>query len=93
MIYRRGEGSLRADAPRNTHSVQTWAQKYGRGNGGKQHSAKPDGFYDSVEAGYSGPYAELFSRRARFGWDYPVGDEALGAESWGKTADSLGYGQ
>ena len=23
-------------------------------------------------------YAELFARRARFGWDYPIGDQALG---------------
>lgn len=42
------------------------------------HSAKPDAFYDLVEQVSPGPYAELFSRRARFGWDYPIGDQALG---------------
>jgi N6-adenosine-specific RNA methylase IME4 len=42
------------------------------------HSAKPDAFYDLVEQVSPGPYAELFARRARFGWDYPVGDQALG---------------
>lgn len=78
VIYKRGGGSLKADAPRNVHSVQTWSQPRGRNNGGKIHSAKPDGFYDFVEAGFDGPYAELFARRARFGWSYPVGSEALG---------------
>lgn len=43
-----------------------------------QHSAKPDAFLDVVEQVSPGPYAELFARRARFGWSYPIGDEALG---------------
>jgi N6-adenosine-specific RNA methylase IME4 len=76
VIYRRGGGSLRPDAPRDVHSVQTWAQDY-TNNGGKKHSAKPDGFLDIVERGYIGPYLELFARRARFGWDY-WGDQSLG---------------
>lgn len=77
VIYRRGDGSLKhnRDRPQNIHSVQTWSQVY---NGGKTNSAKPDGFYDLVEQSHNGPFAELFSRRARFGWDYPIGDEALG---------------
>ncbi len=41
------------------------------------HSAKPDAFYDMVEQVSSGPYLELFARRARFGWDY-WGDQSLG---------------
>lgn len=44
------------------------------------HSAKPDAFLDLVEQVSCGPYAELFARRARFGWDYPIGDQALGGE-------------
>lgn len=43
-----------------------------------RHSAKPDAFLDLVEQVSPGPYAELFSRRARFGWEYPIGDQALG---------------
>lgn len=43
-----------------------------------EHSAKPDCFYDLVERVSPGPYAELFARRARFGWSYPIGDQALG---------------
>jgi N6-adenosine-specific RNA methylase IME4 len=43
-----------------------------------QHSAKPDAFLDLVEAAFPGPYAELFARRARFGWDYPIGDAMTG---------------
>lgn len=78
LIYKRADGSLKQEAPRNIHSVQTWSQPRGQNNGGKIHSAKPDGFYDFVEAGYDGPYAELFARRARFGWNYPIGDQALG---------------
>lgn len=42
------------------------------------HSAKPDAFLDLVEQVSPGPYAELFARRARFGWDYPIGDQSLG---------------
>lgn len=76
LIYRRGKGSLRPDARRDVHSVQTWSQRYDT-NGGKTHSAKPDAFYDHVEQGYEGPYLELFARRARFGWDY-WGDQSLG---------------
>jgi N6-adenosine-specific RNA methylase IME4 len=76
VIYKRGKGSLRADAPRDVHSVQTWSQRYDT-NHGKTHSAKPDGFYDLVEQGHEGPYLELFARRARFGWDY-WGDQSLG---------------
>jgi N6-adenosine-specific RNA methylase IME4 len=75
VIYKRGRGSLRPDAPRDVHSVQTWSQRYDT-NAGKTHSAKPDAFYDHVERGYEGPYLELFARRARFGWDY-WGDESL----------------
>lgn len=42
------------------------------------HSRKPDYWLDHIEAASPGPYAELFSRRARFGWDYPIGDQSLG---------------
>lgn len=45
---------------------------------GKAHSRKPDAFLDLVEQISPGPYAELFARRARLGWDYPIGDQALG---------------
>jgi N6-adenosine-specific RNA methylase IME4 len=41
-----------------------------------QHSRKPEAFLDMVESVSPGPYLELFSRRARFGWDY-WGDESL----------------
>ena len=45
------------------------------------HSAKPDAFLDLVERVSPAPRAELFSRRARFGWDYPIGDQALGGRA------------
>lgn len=44
----------------------------------KVHSTKPDVFLGLIEASCPGPYAELFARRARFGWDYPIGDQSLG---------------
>ena len=50
-------------------------------NGAPAHSAKPDGFLDVVEQVSPGPYAELFARRARFGWSYPIGDQALGGRA------------
>lgn len=40
------------------------------------HSQKPDLFMDLVEQVSPGPYLEMFSRRARFGWD-TWGNEAL----------------
>ena len=40
------------------------------------HSVKPDAFFDMVEQASPGPYLEMFSRRARLGWD-TWGDEAL----------------
>lgn len=43
----------------------------------KQHSRKPEVFMDLVETVSPGPFLEMFSRRARFGWDF-WGDEALG---------------
>ena len=42
------------------------------------HSAKPDAFFDLVKQVSPGPYAELFARRARFGWDYPIGGPSPG---------------
>lgn len=41
-----------------------------------QHSRKPDAFYDLVEQVSPGPYLDMFSRRARLGWD-TWGDQAL----------------
>jgi N6-adenosine-specific RNA methylase IME4 len=84
VIYKRGRGSLKPDAPRDVHSVQTWAQDYSN-NSGKKHSAKPDGLYDLIEQAHEGPYLELFARRARFGWDY-WGDQSLGTAEMPEAA-------
>lgn len=43
---------------------------------GREHSQKPDAFYDLVPTVSPGPYLELFARRQRFGWD-TWGNEAL----------------
>lgn len=40
-----------------------------------RHSAKPEAFFDLVEALAAGPYAELFARRQRPGWTC-LGDQA-----------------
>ena len=73
LVARRGALPF---AINNAGSVQTWHQPRGKGNGGKIHSAKPDGSYDLIEQASPGPYLELFSRRARLGWA-TWGDEAL----------------
>ncbi len=73
LVARRGKLPFQR---RDVGSVQDWAQDYSA-NGGKRHSAKPDGALDLVESNSPGPYLELFARRARFGWDY-WGDESLG---------------
>ncbi len=35
----------------------------------REHSRKPDEFYDLIEACSPGPYLELFARFRRPGWD------------------------
>jgi N6-adenosine-specific RNA methylase IME4 len=73
LIARRGD--IGFTGPRNVRSVQRWSQPR-NADGGKVHSAKPDGALDLIEQVSPGPYIELFARRARFGWDY-AGDESL----------------
>lgn len=41
------------------------------------HSVKPEAFYDLVEEASPAPRLEMFSRRARLGWD-TWGDQSLG---------------
>lgn len=40
----------------------------------REHSRKPDGFYERIEALSAGPYCELFARTTRPGWDQ-AGDQ------------------
>lgn len=40
----------------------------------RQHSRKPDGFYERIETLTDGPYVEMFSRATREGWD-AMGDQ------------------
>lgn len=47
-----------------------------RANRPETHSRKPEAFMDYIEAIGEEPFLEIFSRRARFGWD-TWGDEAL----------------
>ena len=70
LFARRGRGAYERRWP------TSWFQ-WPRG----EHSVKPEAFLDIVEQVSPGPYAELFSRRARFGWDYPIGDQALGGRA------------
>ncbi len=75
VFARRGYAPLPA---LSVSTVHDWKQPYIKTGGSvaKQHSAKPDAFYDLVEQVSPSPYLELFARRARFGWDY-WGDESL----------------
>lgn len=45
----------------------------------REHSRKPDNLRDDVEALYAGPYAELFAREQRPGWD-----------AWGNQTEHFG---
>jgi len=65
LVCRRGSLPF---ARKDVGSVQEWRQSYSN-NGGKAHSAKPEGALDLVESASPGPYVELFCRRPRFGWD------------------------
>jgi len=46
----------------------------------REHSAKPEHFYDLVEQVSPGPYVELFARRHRLGWDVWGNESANTAE-------------
>jgi len=74
LVCRRGKLPFRVN---NAGSVQRWHAPRAKNNGGRIHSAKPDGALDLIERASPGPYLEMFARRARFGWDY-WGDESLG---------------
>ena len=63
---------VRGSLPLQTHDALPTAYLWPR----LPHSVKPDAFYDLVEEASPGPYLEMFSRRARLGWD-TWGDEAL----------------
>lgn len=67
LFCRRGQ--LRADE-RTDSTWFHWKRPH------NNHSAKPEAFLDLVESVSPGPRLELFSRRARLGWD-TWGDEAL----------------
>lgn len=45
----------------------------------REHSRKPDNLHADVEALYAGPYAELFARQTRPGWD-----------AWGNQSTKFG---
>lgn len=83
LIARRG--SLSFTGSRDVRSVQKWSQRHVSDNGGKQHSAKPDGLQDLVEQHSPGPYLEMFARRQRLGWD-TWGNEALNHVTLGDAA-------
>ena len=54
--------------------------RYG-GPGVPSHSRKRECWLDYFELVSPAPRAELFARRARFGWDYPIGDQSLGGRA------------
>jgi N6-adenosine-specific RNA methylase IME4 len=72
LIARRGNLPF---AQERIGGVHFWKQLYV--DGGKAHSAKPEAFMDVVERISPEPRLEMFSRRARIGWD-TWGDQALG---------------
>lgn len=76
LVATRGSLAFTATEPMG---VYFWRQVYERGPSGvpqKVHSGKPLAFLDYVEQWSPGPYAELFARRFRFNWSYPIGDHA-----------------
>lgn len=76
---------------RDVGSVQRWHSPRKPNNGGKIHSAKPDGFYDLVMSASPGPYLELFARRQRMGWD-TWGDECFKSVSLVPAPGAQGRG-
>jgi len=64
-------------AQRGTPGRPDWAKSSVIQAAVRRHSEKPEAFLDVVEQVSPGPYLEMFSRRARLGWD-TWGDQALG---------------
>lgn len=56
--------AVRGNLPTLTDNTPTWFTADRR-----QHSEKPDEFYDLAEANSPGPRLEMFARRPRPGWD------------------------
>jgi N6-adenosine-specific RNA methylase IME4 len=75
LFARRG---IEGPNPARRINTTWWNWRRPEDRTGPLHSRKPEGFFDVVEQISPGPYAELFARRARLGWSYPLGDEALG---------------
>lgn len=65
----------RGGVTRRLGRASTWPTNVIAGPRG-EHSAKPEVFMDLVEHVAPGPYLEMFSRRARLGWD-TWGNESL----------------
>jgi N6-adenosine-specific RNA methylase IME4 len=72
LIGTKGRPKVKTRSIRSSFSAQV-----------RKHSEKPEEFYSIVEALFPGPYAELFARRERPGWDC-WGDE-LGRPHPGPT--------
>jgi N6-adenosine-specific RNA methylase IME4 len=66
LFCRRGKGVKRLSRAPSTW--YNWKRPYDV-RGKPRHSAKPPEFYDLVERVSPGPYAELFARELRSGWD------------------------
>lgn len=66
----------RGKPKRNDRGVPSvlMAEGFRKPDGRILHSGKPEEFYELVERFCSGPYAEMFARRPRDGWD-SYGDE------------------
>lgn len=62
--------AVKGRQPTRRNDVGTWFEARRTG-----HSAKPESFYDLVEACSPGPYMEMFARRRRMGW-HVWGNEA-----------------
>ena len=74
QFARRGSLAHKSQAPARWF---TWPRiGWTQSDPSAKHSRKPEAFYDLVEQVSPGPYLEMFSRRARLGWQ-TWGDEAL----------------
>jgi len=56
----------------------------------KRHSEKPEAFFDMVECNLSGPYLEMFARRARLGWDVWGNEVESDPEVWSTLSGLTG---
>ena len=70
--------ALRGKPKLKSRNIRDWLDEPLLVSPRREHSRKPDGQYERIEAMYDGPYLEMFARQERAGWS-----------AWGNQTDKF----